>query len=106
MITATPLGRQPAPPSTGQHELAGAITDPAALARALDLDPGLFAAAGAASELVALPGPLSFVSRMRRGDPTDALLLQVMRVAAELLERPGFGPDPLAERAAFKAPGL
>ena len=106
MIPATTLGRQPAPPSTWQHELAGAITDPAALARALDLDPGLFAAAGAASELFALRVPLSFVSRMRRGDPADPLLLQVMPVAAELLDRPGFGSDPLAERAAFKAPGL
>ncbi|HEY6455067.1 MAG TPA: EF-P beta-lysylation protein EpmB [Steroidobacteraceae bacterium] len=106
MIPATTLGRQPAPPSTWQHELAGAITDPAALARALDLDPGLFAAAGRASELFALRVPLSFVSRMRRGDPTDPLLRQVMPVAAELLEQPDFGSDPLAERAAFTAPGL
>jgi L-lysine 2,3-aminomutase len=106
MIPATTLGRQPAPSSTWQQELAGAITDPAALARALDLDPGLFPAAGQAAELFALRVPLSFVSRMRRGDPTDPLLLQVMPVAAELLERPGFGSDPLAEAAAFKAPGL
>jgi EF-P beta-lysylation protein EpmB len=106
MIPATTLGRQPAPPSTWQHELAGAITDPGALARALDLDPGLFAAAEQASKLFALRVPLSFVSRMRRGDPTDPLLLQVMPVAAELVERAGFGSDPLAERAAFKAPGL
>jgi EF-P beta-lysylation protein EpmB len=106
MIPATTLGRQPAPPSTWQQELAGAITDPEALARALDLDPGLFAAAGQASELFALRVPWSFVRRMRRGDPTDPLLLQVMPVAAELLEQTGFGTDPLAERGAFKAPGL
>jgi L-lysine 2,3-aminomutase len=106
MIPATTLGRQPAPASTWQHELAGAITDPDALARALDLDPALFAAAAQASELFAMRVPWSFVSRMRRGDPTDPLLLQVMPVAAELLERAGFGSDPLAEGAAFKAPGL
>jgi len=106
MIPATTLGRQPAPPSTWQHELAGAITDPEALARALDLDPALFAAAAPAGELFALRVPLSFVSRMRRGDPTDPLLLQVMPLAAELLERAGFGSDPLAEHAAFRAPGL
>src|SRR5580698_1119040 len=106
MIPATTLGRQPAPPSTWQHELAGAITDPEALARAVGLDPGLFAAAGHASAQFALRVPLSFVSRMRRGDPHDPLLLQVMPVAAELVERPGFGADPLAERAAFTAPGL
>ena len=106
MIPATTLGRQPAPPSTWQQELAGAITDPGALARALDLDPAVFPAAGQAAELFALRVPLSFVSRMRRGDPTDPLLLQVMPVAAELLEQDGFGSDPLAEGAAFKAPGL
>ena len=106
MIPATTSGRQPAPPSTWQHELAGAITDPVALARALDLDPAVFAAAGQASALFALRVPLSFVRRMRRGDPADPLLLQVMPMAAELLDRPGFGSDPLAESAAFKAPGL
>jgi EF-P beta-lysylation protein EpmB len=106
MIPATTLGLQPAPPSTWQHELAGAITDPATLARALDLDPGLFAGAGQAGELFALRVPLSFVDRMRRGDPTDPLLRQVMPLAAELADLPGFGSDPLVERAAFRAPGL
>ena len=106
MIPATTKGRHPAPPPTWQHELAGAITDPGALARALGLDPALFPAAGQASELFRLRVPLSFVGRMRRGDPADPLLRQVMPLAAELADRPGFGPDPLAERAAFKAPGL
>jgi EF-P beta-lysylation protein EpmB len=106
MIPATTTGRQPASSPTWQQELAGAITDPEALARALGLDPGLFPAAGQASELFALRVPLSFVRRMRRGDPADPLLRQVMPMAAELAERPGFGPDPLGERAAFKAPGL
>jgi EF-P beta-lysylation protein EpmB len=106
MIPATTPGRHPAPSSTWQHELAGALTDPDALARALGLDPGLFPASGPASELFRLRVPLSFVRRMRHGDPSDPLLRQVMPLAAELAERPGFGPDPLGEREAFKAPGL
>jgi EF-P beta-lysylation protein EpmB len=106
MIPATTTGRHPAPPPTWQQELAQAITDPAALARALGLDPGLFPAATEASELFGLRVPLSFVRRMRPGDPADPLLRQVMPVAAELADRPGFGPDPVAEGAAFKAPGL
>ena len=106
MIPATTLGRQPASIPTWQHELAGAITDPEALARALDLDPGLFASAHEASALFRLRVPLSFVARMRRGDPADPLLRQVMPVAAELATVPDFGADPLAERQAFKAPGL
>ncbi len=106
MITATTLGRQPATPSSWQRELAGAITQPEALARALSLDPGLFPAASQASALFALRVPLSFVRRMRPGDPQDPLLRQVMPTAAELADVAGFGPDPLAERDAFKAPGL
>ncbi len=106
MIPATTLGRHPASPPTWQQELAGAITRPADLALALGLDPGLFAAAGRASELFGLRVPLSFVRRMRPGDPSDPLLRQVMPVAAELVEQPGFRADPLSEREAFKAPGL
>jgi EF-P beta-lysylation protein EpmB len=106
MIPATTTGRHQAASSTWQQELAGAITHPEALARALGLDPALFPAAGQASELFGLRVPWSFVARMRPGDPADPLLRQVMPVAAELAEAPGFGPDPLAEGAAFKAPGL
>ena len=106
MIPATTPGRQPAPIPTWQQELADAITQPEALARALDLDPGLFPAATQAGELFRLRVPLSFVRRMQPGDPADPLLRQVMPTAAELADLPGFGPDPLAERAAFKAPGL
>jgi len=106
MIPASTLGRQPAPIPTWQHELAGALSHPEALARALDLDPGLFPAASEASALFRLRVPLSFVRRMRRGDPADPLLRQVMPTAAELAAVPDFGPDPLAEREAFKAPGL
>jgi L-lysine 2,3-aminomutase len=106
MIPATTPGRHPAPSSTWQHELAGAITDPDALAKALGLDPGLFPASGQASELFRLRVPLSFVRRMRHGDPSDPLLRQVMPLAAELTEQPGFGSDPLGEREAVKAPGL
>ena len=106
MIPATTLGRHPASPPTWQQELAGALTHPDALARALGLDPGLFPAAVQAGELFGLRVPLSFVRRMRPGDPADPLLRQVMPLAAELLEQPGFGADPLSERGAFKAPGL
>src|SRR5580698_8460111 len=103
MIPATTLGRQPASLPGWQQELAGAISRPEALAQALGLDPGLFPAATEASALFRLRVPLSFVRRMRPGDPADPLLRQVMPLAAELTDPPGFGPDPLAERAAFKA---
>jgi EF-P beta-lysylation protein EpmB len=43
---------------------------------------------------------------MRRGDPDDPLLRQVLPVEAETAEQPGFIADPLGERAALTAPGL
>ncbi|HTY95130.1 MAG TPA: EF-P beta-lysylation protein EpmB [Steroidobacteraceae bacterium] len=106
MIPATTLGRHPARAPAWQQELASAITDPEVLARALKLDPGLFPAAAQAGERFRLRVPLSFVRRMRPGDPADPLLRQVMPLAAELAESEGFGSDPLAEAGAFKAPGL
>ncbi len=48
--------------------------------------------------------PRGFVARMRRGDPRDPLLLQVLPIAAETREAPGFTRDPLGERA-LAAPG-
>ena len=42
--------------------------------------------------------PRSFVSRMRRNDPNDPLLRQVMPLAAENLDTAGFTGDPLGEQ--------
>jgi EF-P beta-lysylation protein EpmB len=50
--------------------------------------------------------PRSFVARMRRGDPRDPLLLQVLPTAAEMAPAPGFSEDPLAEASASPVPGL
>ena len=43
--------------------------------------------------------PRSYVARMRKRDPADPLLLQVLPLQAERLGIPGFGPDPLRETA-------
>ena len=43
---------------------------------------------------------------MRRGDADDPLLRQVLPLADELLESPGYVADPLQEHAATRAPGL
>lgn len=114
MITASPRSRQSAAASASaapageswQQELAHAITDPLELARALDLDAGLIFGAHAAAAAFRLQVPRGFVRRMRRGDPHDPLLRQVLPDLAELLERDGFGSDPLAEGLAMRAPGL
>jgi EF-P beta-lysylation protein EpmB len=109
MITASPLTRQPqlAGSDSWQRELARAISDPHELLRILDLDPqsGATERALAAADF-RLRVPRGFVRRMRRADPRDPLLLQVLPGASELIATPGFGADPLDERAAMRAPGL
>jgi L-lysine 2,3-aminomutase len=106
MITASPGTRQNSTALSWQQQMAGAITRVADLAAALDLDPGQLGAHDAARSAFPLRVPWSYVARMRRGDPRDPLLLQVLPVTAELDEVDGFDGDPLEERAALSAPGL
>ncbi len=106
MIPATPPRRQPDAPAGWQQDLARAYSSPAELLQALGLDPALLPAAVAAAGRFRLRVPRAFVARMRPGDPADPLLRQVLPVAGELDEQPGFEADPLAERHYLKAPGL
>lgn len=92
--------------STWQRELSRAITDPAQLLAELELDPALAAPARAASSAFAVRVTRSYLARMRRGDVDDPLLRQVLPLAAELIESPGYGSDPLQEDAAARAPNL
>lgn len=90
-----------------QRELANAVRDPAELLSLLDLDrPELLEAARAAARLFPLRVTRSFLGRMRKGDPADPLLLQVLPLARELEAVPGYGPDPVGDLAALRAPGL
>jgi len=103
MITARLTGRQPL---SWQKELAQAVTDPAQLLAALSLDTALLAPAQAAAAGFRMRVPWSYVRRMRRGDPRDPLLRQVLPLGDELVDAPGYSADPLGERAANRVPGL
>lgn len=105
MITASPSTRQQTS-LRWQTEMAQAITSPEALVAALGLDPSLVAPARAAAAKFGLRVPLGYLARMRRGDANDPLLKQVLPIAAEGEVVPDFGPDPLGERSARRAPGL
>ena len=50
--------------------------------------------------------PRGFADRMRHGDAADPLLLQVLPLAAEALEAPGFVLDPVGDLARTRGPGL
>ncbi|MGB0722103.1 MAG: EF-P beta-lysylation protein EpmB [Gammaproteobacteria bacterium] len=90
-----------------QIELAQAYTDPEALLEALGLDAGrLLPHARLASRQFPLRVPKAYVDRMRPGDAADPLLRQVLPLGAELNPVTGFGPDPVGDRAALRAPGL
>lgn len=89
-----------------QQALAEVVTDPAELLSLLDLDPGLLPAAIAAGRAFRLRVPRPFIARMRRGDPADPLLRQVLPLGEELLAVPGYGTDPLAEAGHVRDAGL
>ena len=112
MIAATPLTRQPTaassprPLASWQADFAAAVTDPAELASLLGLPESWVAPAREAARMFPMRVPRSFVARMRRGDPTDPLLRQVLPVAEELEHTAGRSSDPLQEADARRAPGL
>ncbi len=83
-----------------------AVRDPAELCRLLKLDTSLAAAAECPSGGLGLLVPRAYLTRVRPGDPTDPLLLQILPQACELVDTPGFGIDPLGEARAMVAPGL
>src|SRR6476659_2102373 len=103
MIPGTKPLRQPPP---WQQALAQVITDPAELIELLSLDPGLIEPARAAARRFGLRVPRGYVARMRRGDPHDPLLRQVLPLAEEDRPAAGFGCDPVGDQQAMLAPGV
>ena len=89
--------------SRWRRELADAIRDVAELRRVLGLPADPRDAHGQGFPLLV---PRAYAARMRRGDPRDPLLLQVLPRDDEAAEVPGFTADPLAEATALAAPGL
>ena len=99
----------PRSPGTGhaggwQRELAEGFRDPAALLEWLGLPARLADPVG--DRAFPLRVPRAYARRMRRGDPADPLLRQVLPVAEESVPAPGFTTDPLEESSASPVPGL
>lgn len=88
------------------HQLADVITDHLQLLHFLALDDHPQLRKGAqARTLFPLRVPWSFAARMRKGDPNDPLLLQVLTAQEEFEVTPGFSVDPLDEQQNV-VPGL
>ena len=103
MIPGTPLLRQV---PDWQTALGQVISDPAELLAVLGLGEEWRAAAELAAKAFPLRVPRGFVARMRRGDPHDPLLRQVLPLAAELVLAPGFGSDPVGDHTALRSTGV
>ncbi len=103
MIPGSPVLRQV---SVWQSVLGRAITDPAELLATVGLGKEWLPAAQAAARLFPLRVPRGFVARMRRGDPNDPLLRQVLPLAEECLATEGFHADPVGDLVAMVAPGV
>jgi len=86
---------------TWQKILTEVITDPYELSQALQLPVALFA-----QTTFPLKVPRRWLQKIRSGDRSDPLLLQVLPQQAELLETALFQRDPLQEKSVNPLPGL
>ncbi|MEM9186551.1 MAG: EF-P beta-lysylation protein EpmB [Planctomycetota bacterium] len=103
-----PVRPEPVRPETSawKRAFATAVRDPAELCRLLELPAEWATRATRAAEAFPLLAPRGYVARMRKGDPADPLLRQVMPLEAELDPTPGFVADPVGDAAAELSPGL
>ena len=102
MITARTLPAQP----RWQQLWRDAVRDPRELLRLLDLPDLAGTLSDAAAAQFPLRVPRGFVAKMRRGDPHDPLLRQVLPVRDEDRIVPGFGFDAVGDGAARGASGV
>lgn len=89
-----------------QEAMKDAVRDASELCRLLDLPEEIAAAAKESSRQFRLFVPRGFMARMRVGDPTDPLLRQVLPLADEMADVPGFTVDPVRDDLAKRQPGL
>lgn len=105
MITASPAARL-LPTAADWRELwRASITDAGELLRTVGLE-HLAGRLPPADAGFALRVPRGFAARMRPGDASDPLLLQVLPQLAELEQAPGYLTDPVGDLAAREAQGL
>lgn len=89
-----------------QEQLTASIRHPKELFDYLELDETQLSEALAAHGDFQVRVPHAYLSRIRKGDPDDPLLRQILPVAEELLVVPGYSKDPLTEQQANPVPGL
>jgi EF-P beta-lysylation protein EpmB len=89
-----------------QRDLARSFTDPLQLLAYLNVRPESVADLDLEDSPFPFRVTRHFASLMRRGDPDDPLLAQVLPRRAERQSTPGFSSDPVGDLAAVVNPGL
>ena len=89
-----------------QHALQDAITKPAELLQLLELDLDTLPPPFQALHRFPMRVPRGYAMRMRKADPTDPLLLQVLPLAQEDVVTPGFMDDPVGDLKSVSGQGL
>ncbi len=89
-----------------QCELREAIHDCAHLLKLLELPASLLTQTITTKERFMLRVPKGYVARMRKGEPNDPLLRQVLPLLEEHKQLQGFRLDPVGDTAAEKVPCL
>ena len=87
-------------------ELANAISSPLELLHMLDLHETPLAQQLDASPDFRLRVPRGFVAKMKKGDPDDPLLRQVLPLAEENIDQIGYLSDPVGDLASEVVPGV
>jgi len=107
MIARTPIRLQPRNENEDwQQLLANAIRDAERLFDMLDIPTTHRPALSPQTAAFPLRVPLGYVSRMRKGDPDDPLLRQVLPLAAEDRLNPDYSFDPVGDLDAVRSTGL
>ncbi|MEG3190731.1 EF-P beta-lysylation protein EpmB [Lysobacter sp. D1-1-M9] len=112
MIPAAPIATQHAPAQHApvqprwQQLWRDAVRDPRELLALLGLGQVAMGISDAAAAQFPLRVPRGFVARMRRSDPADPLLRQVLPLDDELRPIPGFSLDAVGDSAAKAADGV
>ncbi len=89
-----------------QQQLADSITDPKELLQQLDLPLSLLPAAENAARLFPLRVTQDFLKLIKKSDPDDPLLLQILPLQDELDSPAGYLDDPVGDQQATLTPGL
>ena len=92
--------------SPWQRELARAIRHPAELLAAVGLSADDIPGGISLDQPFPQRVPRGYVAQMRRADPTDPLLLQVLPRQLEWAIQPGYRQDPVGDQEAAARPGL